>query len=70
VNVTVAEVENGVKARSYVDALLVDLGGNAGTHAIGYYDDELVLTDQSWKIARRHFTMEYRQEWSANNSMI
>jgi hypothetical protein len=63
---TFQKLDNQLKAI----ARKVPLGGNAGTHAIGYYDDELVLTDQSWKIARRHFTMEYRQEWSANNSMI
>jgi hypothetical protein len=28
-----------------------------GVRADGYYDDELVNTDDGWKIARRTFTM-------------
>jgi 3-phenylpropionate/cinnamic acid dioxygenase small subunit len=44
-------------ARSYVDALLMSADGRSGVHAIGYYDDQLVHTDQGWKIARRRYTM-------------
>ena len=29
----------------------------SGTRAAGFYDDELVLTDDGWKIARRRFTL-------------
>ena len=28
-----------------------------GSRATGYYDDELLETDDGWKIARRRFTM-------------
>ncbi|MGW3652998.1 nuclear transport factor 2 family protein [Streptomyces sp. NPDC000878] len=44
-------------ARSYVDALLMSPDGRTGTRAVGYYDDNLVRTDESWKIARRQFVM-------------
>lgn len=42
-------------ARSYVDALLMSADGDSGVNAIGFYDDELVHAEGSWKIARRRF---------------
>lgn len=42
-------------ARTYVDNTNMMPDGRSGTHAIGYYDDELVRTDDGWRIARRHF---------------
>jgi hypothetical protein len=54
-----ADVGDGVDrvtARSYVDGLVMFPDGQAGTRANGYYDDELVATDEGWKIARRRFT--------------
>jgi 3-phenylpropionate/cinnamic acid dioxygenase small subunit len=44
------------RARCYVDALVLSADGG-GVHAAGFYDDELVLTDSVWRIARRRFTM-------------
>jgi 3-phenylpropionate/cinnamic acid dioxygenase small subunit len=49
--------DDRVAARSYVDAVLMLADGTRGVHAIGFYDDELVRTDDGWRIARRRFTM-------------
>jgi 3-phenylpropionate/cinnamic acid dioxygenase small subunit len=43
-------------ARSYVDAFLVLGDGKTAVNAIGFYDDDLVRTDEGWRIARRNFT--------------
>lgn len=48
---------DGATARSYVDAIVMGPDGRSGAHATGYYDDELVQTEQGWKIARLRFTM-------------
>jgi 3-phenylpropionate/cinnamic acid dioxygenase small subunit len=48
---------SGATARSYVDALVMFAGNKSGTRSAGYYDDELVPTDDGWKIARRRFTL-------------
>ncbi|MDT5047227.1 MAG: hypothetical protein QOG75_3090 [Mycobacterium sp.] len=43
------------EARTYVDALIM-LGDNtSGVNAAGFYDDELVRTDDGWRVARRRF---------------
>ena len=47
----------GVTARSYVDAIVLGPDNQTGARSAGYYDDELVPTDDGWKIARRRFTM-------------
>lgn len=47
----------GATARSYVDAVVMAADNENGARALGYYDDELVRTEQGWKIARRRFTM-------------
>jgi 3-phenylpropionate/cinnamic acid dioxygenase small subunit len=42
-------------ARTYVDALIM-LGDNtSGVNAAGFYDDELVRTDDGWRVTRRRF---------------
>ena len=56
-NQAVSPNAGGVAARSYVDAVVMLADNTSGTHAVGYYDDEVVLTDDGWKIARRRFTM-------------
>ena len=56
-NQAVTTGKNGVAARSYVDAIVMFGDNQTGTRASGYYDDELVATDDGWKIARRRFTM-------------
>ncbi len=55
-NVAVEPNGDGATARSYVDALVLGPDNRGGAHAVGYYDDELVRTDDGWKIARRRFT--------------
>lgn len=45
-----------VRARSYVDALLMPVQPGGPVHrGIGWYDDRLVRTSDGWKIARRRF---------------
>jgi 3-phenylpropionate/cinnamic acid dioxygenase small subunit len=44
------------QARTYVDALIMLADNNSGVNAAGFYDDELVRTEQGWQIARRRFT--------------
>jgi 3-phenylpropionate/cinnamic acid dioxygenase small subunit len=56
-NQTVTSNGDGVSARSYVDALVMFADNQSGTRAAGFYDDELVATDDGWKIARRRFIM-------------
>lgn len=60
-NVSVAASGPGVVSRSYVDALVLAAGNQSGTRAAGYYDDDLVRTDDGWRIARRRFTMVLAQ---------
>jgi 3-phenylpropionate/cinnamic acid dioxygenase small subunit len=45
-----------VAARCYVDALIMGPDGKPAASAYGFYDDELVRIDDSWKIARRRYT--------------
>ncbi len=47
----------GVRARCYVDVLVFGSDNRTGVHSAGFHDDELVETDDGWKIARRRFTM-------------
>jgi 3-phenylpropionate/cinnamic acid dioxygenase small subunit len=56
-NQVVTQHGDGVRARSYVDAIVMGSDNVHGSRACGYYDDELVLTGGTWKIARRRFTM-------------
>jgi 3-phenylpropionate/cinnamic acid dioxygenase small subunit len=48
--------ERRVKARSYVDVLLMTPGGELIMHGAGFYDDELLQSRDGWKIATRRFT--------------
>ncbi len=43
------------EARTYVDMIMV-VDSKSGVNAIGYYDDDIVRTDERWRIARRRFT--------------
>jgi 3-phenylpropionate/cinnamic acid dioxygenase small subunit len=56
-NVSVTPGDGCVAVRAYVDATVMFGDNQAGTQAAGYYDDELVDTDDGWKIARRRFTV-------------
>ena len=47
---------DGATARTYVDALIMAQDNNSGVNAVGFYDDELVRTDEGWRVARRRFT--------------
>jgi 3-phenylpropionate/cinnamic acid dioxygenase small subunit len=44
-------------ARCYVDGTLMAANGDSGFNPVGFYDDELVLTPDGWRIAHRTFTM-------------
>ena len=55
-NVEVAQQAEGVSSRSYVDVVFVAVETGSGVQAAGYYDDELVHTEDGWKIARRRYT--------------
>lgn len=46
---------DAAESRTYVDALILVGDGNAGVNAAGFYDDELVRTDDGWRVARRRF---------------
>jgi 3-phenylpropionate/cinnamic acid dioxygenase small subunit len=56
-NQAVTSGPEGVKSRSYVDVIALNPDGQFRVRAVGYYDDDLVQTDEEWKIARRHYTM-------------
>lgn len=43
-------------ARTYIDAWIMSVDGASGINALGIYDDELVRTDDGWRIARRTLT--------------
>jgi 3-phenylpropionate/cinnamic acid dioxygenase small subunit len=55
-NLVVAVDGDTATARTYVDSLLMTPDGQAGVHAAGFYDDELVRTSDGWRIAQRIFT--------------
>jgi 3-phenylpropionate/cinnamic acid dioxygenase small subunit len=56
-NVAVTAVDDDqVQARSYVEALVLLADNENGVRATGFYDDELVRTDDGWRIAKRRFT--------------
>jgi 3-phenylpropionate/cinnamic acid dioxygenase small subunit len=56
-----ADGSGGATARSYVDAIVLGPDNEHGARATGYYDDELTLTSNGWKIARRRFTVVLMQ---------
>ncbi len=43
-------------SRCYLDGMLMAPDGQSGFNPLGWYDDELVLTPDGWRIARRTFT--------------
>lgn len=53
------------RARTYVDAVLMASDGLTGLNAVGFYDDDLVRTDDGWRIARRRFTTVHFQPLGA-----
>jgi hypothetical protein len=56
-NIVTGAITGGAKVRSYVDAILLPKEPDGPIHrACGYYDDELVKTDDGWKIKRRKYT--------------
>jgi len=54
-NITVEGTSQGARARCYVHGIIT-LPDRSAVHAFGYYDDELVLRPEGWKIAARRFT--------------
>lgn len=56
-NFTVENDCGQVRARSYVDALMMPATAGGPVHrGIGWYDDRMVRTSDGWKISRRSFT--------------
>ena len=43
-------------ARTYVDAVLMSADTTTGLNTVGYYDDDLVHTNDGWRITHRRFT--------------
>jgi 3-phenylpropionate/cinnamic acid dioxygenase small subunit len=43
-------------ARTYIDGLIMTADNTAGVNAIGFYDDEIIRTEDEWRIARRRYT--------------
>lgn len=56
-NVSLAADGERVKARSYVDALILGPGNVGGARAAGFYEDVIVETGEGWRIAQRKYTM-------------
>ena len=54
-NQVIAVDGDTAEARTYVDALIMLSDNSSGVNAAGFYDDELVRTDDGWRVARRHF---------------
>ena len=44
------------EARTYIDGLIMAGDNKSGVNALGFYDDEIVRTDDGWRIARRRYT--------------
>lgn len=55
-NQVIAVEGDNATARTYVDAVIMFGGNQAGVNAWGFYDDEIVRTGEGWRIARRRFT--------------
>lgn len=52
---------HGASARSSVDAIVLGADNLTGIRAIGFYDDDLVRTEEGWQIRRRQFTSVFMQ---------
>ncbi len=59
----------GVTARCYVDVLVFGPDNRTGVHSAGFHDDELIETDDGWKISRRRFTMVLLQSVPEGQSL-
>jgi hypothetical protein len=56
-NIVISVQGQSASARAYVDALLMPGEAGGDVHrAAGFYDDELVKTEQGWRIRFRRFT--------------
>ena len=55
-NQTVTRSGDGATARCYLDAVVMTADGQFAVRTVGYCDDELVHTDEGWKITRRRYT--------------
>jgi 3-phenylpropionate/cinnamic acid dioxygenase small subunit len=55
-NQVIAVDGDTAQARTYVDALIMLADNTSGVNAAGFYDDDIVRTEQGWQIARRRFT--------------
>jgi 3-phenylpropionate/cinnamic acid dioxygenase small subunit len=58
-----------VLARCYVDAVVMFADNQSGVRAVGFYDDELVRTDEGWKISRRQYTSVLLQMGIGNDAI-
>ena len=67
-DIAVTPRHGGVSSRSYVDALVMFPGSQAGTRATGYYD-ESSSTPQAWRHARRRFTTVLIQFFAEGTSV-
>lgn len=55
-NFAISVEAGAARSRCYVDALVYGPGGWGGARTIGYYDDELVVGSEGWRIAKRRHT--------------
>ncbi|OBF28509.1 nuclear transport factor 2 family protein [Mycobacterium sp. ACS4331] len=55
-NMVITVAGDSAEARTYIDGLILAPDGQSGVNAVGFYDDDLVRTDDGWRIARRRFT--------------
>jgi len=55
-NQVIDVIGDRAKARTYVDGLILAPDNKSGVNAVGFYDDDIVRTADSWRIARRSFT--------------
>jgi len=55
-NQVIAVDGDSAQARTYVDALIMLTDNASGVNAAGFYDDDIIRTEEGWRIARRRFT--------------
>ena len=60
-NQAVVPEEDRVRARCYVDAIVMGADNLTGVRAVGFYDDELLQTEHGWQIHRRRYTSVFFQ---------
>ncbi|WCT73039.1 nuclear transport factor 2 family protein [Sphingomonas naphthae] len=62
-NIVIGGGADAATSRCYVDAILMPRApGGAVRHACGWYDDDLVRTDEGWRIDRRRFVAVWVRE--------